>query len=79
MGRIPDLQEQRDKDEAGFLRFVEELALEQKAGGRLLLGENPWSSDAKETRPLRRLQDKHGFGATSASTSSGTSAARATI
>ena len=61
MGRIPDLQEQRDADEADFLRFVEELALERKAGGRLLLGENPLNSDAQETKPLRRLQDKHGY------------------
>lgn len=61
MGNIPELQEQRDRDEADFLRFVEELALERKAGGRLLLGENPLNSDAQETKPLRRLLDKHGY------------------
>ncbi len=56
MGRMPDLEGLRDADERDFLQFVEELALEQSTGGRLLLGENPLSSDAKERPPLQRLQ-----------------------
>ncbi len=52
---MPDLEELRDADKRDFLLFVEELVLEQSTGGRLLLGENPLSSDAKERPPLQRL------------------------
>ena len=58
MGKVPDLQELRDRDERDFLEFTEQLAVCQKRGGRILLGENPWTSDAKTTETVERVLDK---------------------
>ena len=46
MGRVQDLPERQDRDEADFLEFVEQIGAIQKQGKRLLVGENLHTSSA---------------------------------